>query len=227
MESAGQSRASNEHPFIAFLPRQPFHPALFLQLVGGKSCGNKSMMSDLTWSVPVGTQGQRWGCDSSATPVPSIAPVLLPQSQQEGRGCSGNVQCFPALWVMQGMGQGVLGPVQDPGEVRGLREPEDAAGFGPTSVSRGETALLLSLGFISLKSCLFALSGAGGWKVSCGCCEDLSCAWLALLCSCCQHGGAGWQGWIIPLFPQDAHGCFLVQVLESWKSQGRLVVLLE
>lgn len=74
------------------------------------------------------------------------------------------------------MRQGVLGPVQDLGEVRGLREPEDATGFGSTSVSRGEAALLLPLGFISPKSCLFALSGAGGWKVRCGCCEDLSCA---------------------------------------------------
>lgn len=73
MESAGQSRASNEHPFITFLPRQPFHPALSLQLVGGKSCGNKSMMSDPTWSVPVGTQGQRWRCDG-----PAVPPLCLP-----------------------------------------------------------------------------------------------------------------------------------------------------
>lgn len=32
-----------------------------------------------------------------------------------------------------------------------------------------------------------------------GCCEDLSCAWLGLLCPCCQDGGAGWQGLLIPV----------------------------
>lgn len=55
----------------------------------------------------------------------------------------------------QGMGKSVPRPLQD------LAEPEGATGFGSTRVSRGETALLSSPGFISSKSCLFALSGAG------------------------------------------------------------------
>lgn len=45
------------------------------------------------------------------------------------------------------MRQDVPGPVQEPGGLRGLTEPEDATGFGSTSLSRGEAALLLSPGF--------------------------------------------------------------------------------
>lgn len=38
------------------------------------------------------------------------------------------------------MGQDVPGSVPEPGELRGLREPEDATGFGSTS-SQGEKLL--------------------------------------------------------------------------------------
>lgn len=48
------------------------------------------------------------------------------------------------------------------------------------------------------------------------------CACLGLLCPCCQYGGAGGQGLLIPVLPQDAHGCFLVQVLETWISEDDL-----
>lgn len=86
------------------------------------------------------TPCSHWPC--SASPVLSLP-------QQEGRVCSGSAQCFAAL------GEAVLGSLE------GLREPEDATGFGSTRGSRGEDALLSSPGFLSLKSCLCALPELG------------------------------------------------------------------